>query len=538
MTSGSITQKLQENKLLLISSFFFLAWKYFFLHILWKGRLLAPEPDDSYTYISHIASVIDCQRVLFCETPFISLQTGSGYIYLSYRIILGIFGRITSISPETIYYLSFYAGTLLLLLALIPFIKIFTSDKKLLPYALFFLALYHGMGEIHGFYWVVPSFFATCLFFILATFILSKKEFPTWPFLLIALFYTYFHPMSVYLIAIFPIYHTVHFFFTRTIMLRSWKRTVFIIATVLLSSYAQTLYLAQVKGEAFYSPNKSFVETKKIVKDLAVNKTPHIEMTYYNVTPVKNNNFFDRKILSMYSVYFKWLLPHWVCLFPFLLMLFLLALKKEYQLLSFYLASLTFFIIATFLNEYGFRSAIILWPVTYLLFAFGSWHLFKILSALDISFFLKQILKLFFVLCIFFFTIINFLYALTINYNINIRNDYGLPKELPTYLMDHAAPNASIHLNYTLLRTDMGRQLLSRYSFVSLENSPTYLILVDESAMPSRQQKVTEKIVNQISLTLRGKPFERPALKQEKAPPGYVLLKKFDALNIFEKSSP
>lgn len=535
MNFTKLLQILRGNISLVLASLFFIAWKFFFIHILWRGRSLAPEPDDSYTYIAHIRSVLECPSLLFCENDHISLHTGSGYIYLSYRIIFGVLGKFFHFSPESIYHISFYAGTLLLLAVLIPFLRTLTKDKALVAYSLFFLALFHGMGEIHGFYWVVPSFFSTCFFFLIATFLLSKRDLPTWPFLLMAVFYTYLHPMSVYLIFIFPLYSFIHFILTRQINWRSWRKTILIVATVLLSSYSQTFYLSQVKGEAYYSPNKSIRESQKIVEALVENKTPHIEMTYYNVTPLKNNNFFDRKILSLHSVYFKWLLPHWLCLIPFLIILFTLLAKREFSILSFYFAALLFFILSTFLNEYGFRSAIILWPVTYLVFAFGSWHLFQILRTSKNTY-IKTLVPSVFIIAIVFFVAINFLYALTVNYNLNIRNTYSVPEELRSYFRNNVPSGSSLNLTDTLARTEIGSDLLEQYHFSSLENAPEYIVLIDESRLLRPNQPLIENTLNQLSLFLRHRPLELPSFPPLRTPSGYILIEHFGALSLFKKA--
>ena len=104
---------LNENKWVIAALVFFIVWKFIFIAVLWNDRLSPPEPDDSYTYINQIAAVKYCPHIL-CEYPAASFINSGGFIYLSYRVFLGIISKLLFLTPTQTYHLGFYIGTVLI----------------------------------------------------------------------------------------------------------------------------------------------------------------------------------------------------------------------------------------------------------------------------------------------------------------------------------------------------------------------------------------------------------------------------------------
>ena len=199
---------IKKNKLLILVALFFIIWKFFLVYTLWHGRVIAPEPDDSFVYIAHINSVIKCPSLLFCESPY-SLHRFAGWEHLSYRLFFGSLGKLFHWTGSQTYHYSFYIGIVLLLPTLIYFIKKLTKNNQpLSALILFFLALYNGNGSYHGFFWIVPSFFSVLLFFLIFGIILDNKN-RSWKYILpvLALSASLNHAMSIYSSAIFLIYY-------------------------------------------------------------------------------------------------------------------------------------------------------------------------------------------------------------------------------------------------------------------------------------------------------------------------------------------
>jgi hypothetical protein len=163
-----------KEKWFLAAILFFIVWKFFLISVLWQDRTIPPEPDDSYNYLTQIASIAEC-TIEGCSSTNITLQNSSGFNYLTYRVFFGAIGNITNLPIQTVYYLSFYFGIIFLISILIPFLKSFSQNRLLIAWSIFFLSFYHGFGETHGFFWVVPSFYFVVFFFVLALLIMRDE---------------------------------------------------------------------------------------------------------------------------------------------------------------------------------------------------------------------------------------------------------------------------------------------------------------------------------------------------------------------------
>ena len=165
MSPTSVTSFFIRNKWLLLAAFFFIGWKIFLVHLLWDQRQIPPVPDDSSVYISHIDATLNCSNFLSCPERAISLKTYAGVDHLTYRLFFGTIGKALNLDAVTTYQLSFYIGVFILLIARILFLlRLTEGDKKLTAFLVIILSLYNGSGSYHGFFWIVPSFFAVIFF--------------------------------------------------------------------------------------------------------------------------------------------------------------------------------------------------------------------------------------------------------------------------------------------------------------------------------------------------------------------------------------
>lgn len=472
---------LRENSWVFAAVIFFIVWKFFLISILWQDRLIPPEPDDTLTYVTQIESVFKCDNFLFCSDSRVTLGDSSGFVYLSYRLFWGTLEKILGISPEKMLLWSFYIGTLFIPLVFIPFLKIFSNKRSLIALSVFFLTFYHGLGETHGFFWVVPSFFSALLFFVIAVLMLKDNTWLRFSVAIpLAILYTFMHPIGVYLIFIFPLYLLIHFAFTREFDPLVWKKMALIVMTVSLCSISQTYYLSKNSQNDSYAPSTSLTQAKSIFDDVVSKKIQERKPDSYTIASVANkesDNFLNQKISSLHAGYFRWIFPHWLAIAPFTLSISMLVLKRKYNLLSLYFASLIFFIIATFLNEFGFRSAIILWPVTYIVYAFSCWYFFE--YALRIS---HPLLRYFFLsllsLALFIFILLNALFAITINSNINVQKNFTLNPALIDYLIENLSPNQTISIPSVIARSSGGHRILARNKNVPPDANPYYIVSI------------------------------------------------------------
>lgn len=538
--SISPSEFLRTNRWIIAASIFFIIWKFFLIGILWDGRSIAPEPDDSYEYIARIAAVSECQSGLFCPYTGVSMYDHSGFAYLSYGLVFGLIGKAFSLTPENTFYLSFYLGTIILAIALPFFLYAFTQRRSLIALSIIFLAFYHGTGESHGFFWVVPSFYSVVLFFILFRFITSKQlQLGTYLLVsLLAITYAFTHPISIYLVFFFPLYLGVHFYFTKNYSSLEVKKVLFVLIVVLGSAGIQSLYLAQASQLNYYGIGSSINQARQVMDDFTrVNGSQY--HFNYNVVQTEARGLLASRIDTLHATYFRYILPHWIIIFPFILSLWMLQYRREFRLLAFYLSSFFFFIVATLFHEFGFRSAIILWPATYLIGAFTFYHVYSSLpnqlSGATLHFwrFISiSLLILFFVL--------NSIFSIGYNLNVNERDNFQIDESFIPSLLERMGPNDHIGLNGILARTQAGSKLFLDRKASAYSSRPRFIARIDQTT----EHKMNEQLsfIRKISLkTAYGMGIlshnAEPA-EHDKLPriDGYHLDSQFGDITVFERN--
>lgn len=538
----------RKNSWIIAAIVFFVIFKFWLIGVMWDGRSIPPEPDDTYQYVAHIASVIDCPSIIFCPYPGVSMSDHTGVTYLSYRTLLGLVGTITGYSPEAIFKASFYAGTVLLAIVLIAFVSSFTKDKKLIAWSLLFLSFYHGTGESHGFFWVVPSFFSMLLFFILVVFIERKgwkNPFHWWLMIPIVFLYVFSHPISEYLVLILPLYGLIRFFITRKKDWELWKKIIYVLALVFLAYLLQSEYLTFISQKNYYGVQESIIQARSAVSNLLpasdklAESTEQSPESWYSITASKYMGFLGQRVNTLNAVYFRWIFPHWLATLPFVLVLWILYKEKQYPLLSLYFSSFFFFIIATFLNEFGFRSAIILWPLTYLMYGMGSWYVLGYLKEVRLAI-PRYILVSFFGVGIMGFFLLNTLFAFVFNSNINERNNYFIDESFSTYLIKHSSPETTISLPSDAIRTKGGATVFFRNGQASLSEHPDYIVLRDQQEsmnINTDRDSWWNQLVSSITSLFGFRQANQDQPRKSEVPQGYFLEKKFGPMKIYRKNT-
>jgi len=203
---------IKSNKWILLSSLFFIGWKFFLISVLFDHEWSRGE--EAQTYIYHINSIIKCPSLFSCEEFLSSFNDYFGFEHLSYRLFFGSIGQLLNIKAVDVFHLSFYIGILILLPSLIIFLKNIETDKKLIAFLLFFLALYNG-GRYHGFWWIVPGFFAVLLIFVIFAIILGNYK--HWKIILLVLIPLglYTHTIFLYLMITLALFYIFYSFFIK-----------------------------------------------------------------------------------------------------------------------------------------------------------------------------------------------------------------------------------------------------------------------------------------------------------------------------------
>lgn len=397
-----------NHRWLLLVAIVFIIWKFFLIGILWHNRSLPPEPDDSLIYTGHIYSVLRCSA-LPCNTPYLSLQSSNGFLYLSYRIFWGTVAKVISISQTQVFQASFYMGTIFLAATLVLWLIKFVPSPKARIFALLFLGLFHGGGAYHGFFWVVPSFFALLLLFLLLSIIHTPGKY--WPMiitslLVIALVFT--HPLGVYFLAILLIYILTLQLLGQKISRSEWKKTILAVMLGIVAVFSTNQYLTHI--ERGNSPVISLIEYAK--KPDPVTAPP--------VTPTYKHIYHD---------YITWIIPAWPAVLILIYVLWINYSYKNYRLLALYLASAIGTAIAS-LHPFGIRSLILLWPITYGLYGTATWYTYDLLKK-NIQLNITRILATSsIIIFIILFAIANGAYSILFNLYMNQRDNYNFPNSL------------------------------------------------------------------------------------------------------------
>lgn len=376
---------LKDNAWVLIAVIFFIAWKFFLISTLWEDRAIPPGPDDSFVYILHIDSSLRCDNLVSCHERAFNFDTYGGFDHLVYRVFLGSIGKVLSLDAVNTYELSFFIGTLLLIGVLIFFLSRFKgATARSIAVSLGALALYNGAGSYHGFFWIVPSFFALLIFFcILGIFLDEKIQRWKFYFLLLVPAGIFTHVLGLYLLTVLPLY--IGF---QTIMIRyiDWlqvRKTLFIFAIAAASYFPVGLYYSHFSYGNPYGPNVLAKHIFEKASDLgSASSTPGKDALEEEITTLSQSDPGHTRLFpgweKVYSDYFRWIFPSSIGYIVFGICLLILASYRQFQLLSLYLASLIFSFAAS-LSPHGERSLILVWPITFIMYAQAAWYAFSFL---------------------------------------------------------------------------------------------------------------------------------------------------------------
>jgi len=397
--------------LVLLVSSFFVGWKFFLISILFNNEWV--RGGDALIYISHIDSINKCSYVVFCKQFLLSLDHYFGFEHLSYRLFFGFIGHLLKLDSQAVFHLSFYVGILILVPALIIFLKNIETDKRLTAFLLFFLALYNGSGY-HGFWCVVPSFFATLLIFIIFAIILGNYK--HWKIILLVLIPVgiYTHTIFVYLMTTIVFFYIFYSFFTKkidTVMLKKIAFSIFILVVF----YIPVSYHS---GGNPYGP-ETFLKDSNISLSI---QSPKANDPLSNPSPNKQSRYSNENLFPGFSDirgnYFDWIFFNPVFVIIFLYIIFVLFYYKQYKILSIYFASLTLPLISS-INENAERAIVFTWPITFLLYAYGIWFSFKLNDKLIKNRIANTTIKIFLYLSIAIFIIVNLIYSYGINQSLH-----------------------------------------------------------------------------------------------------------------------
>ncbi len=422
---------------LILGFLFFVSYRYYFTWILWRGRGVPPEPDDSYFYLSSAARVF-------------SPQNFEDFRLLSFSLYLKLISFLTQTGLEVAYQINFYIGPVLIFACLAYFLYKLEVSKKIRLLLFIMLTLYSGSGSYHGFYWVVPSFYQLALFFVMLTLVIDQKPIMIKNALPVSLAFIFIHPTSIFVSFIFIIYPFVLSFVRKKLSIINLKNTAVICAALIISYLIY--FLLGLNFPHADSP-ESFQTSVNLVFDFFSGK-------------LKPSSF-----PVIWHEYFSILFVNTITTAAYFAMFFFVYRIKQYKILAIYVSTLLLVLVSSFL-PYGWRTLGFLWPITFILVGYSFVGLYTTLKTYSPA--LKSLALLAIVVLIFLTTSFN----LILIKSLNARNNYNWDRSCVSEIIDknvffysHESMNAftlhGLNPNRALLMTqDKWEKILKEGSYV------------------------------------------------------------------------
>ena len=322
---------------------FFITYKFFFTWLLWRGRGVPPEPDDSYFYLASASHLT-------------SPQTFEEFRLLPFSVWLNILSIFTGGNLENAYHLNFYIGPVVMFLALFYFLSKLELDKRIRFFLIVMLTLYSGSGAYHGFYWVVPSFYQLAVFFVIAGLLIQGKVIPFWKIFLASLGFIFIHPTSILI-------STIFFIFTAITILVKRETATFKNSAKIAISLVISFAIYYLIGKSFPSSGspQSFQSNLNLIAEFLQGKLEPVSLQV------------------IIREYFAILFFHPISTIAYFSALFLVYLSKQFKLLVLYFSTMALVMISSFI-PYGSRTLAFLWPLTFMIIGYATLELYRLMS--------------------------------------------------------------------------------------------------------------------------------------------------------------
>ena len=214
-------------------------------------------------------------------------------------------------------------------------------------------------------------------------------------------------------------------------------------------------------------------------------------------------------------------------------MLTILFLNKAYKLLSIY-ATAIFFMLASSIIEYGERSLIFVWPITFILFAQGTWLSLKFLkNNVHLNKFAFKILAS---IAIGLFLYININYSFFLNFNQNKNANFNIPSSFINYIPYSADKSDTIFMDPKLVKIYESLAVMEKrslpYKRVSTMEDANFYYYLNYNEASSEYVEKNNFMHNFIRIT--GFKESVPLQRTLEVPINFVLCKEFGSVQIYK----
>lgn len=382
---------------LIFGFIFFVSYRVFFTWLLWHGRTVPPEPDDSYYYLAS-------------AKHFLSANTFEEFRLLPFSLWLNFLSLFTHSNLETAYKLNFYIGPVAMFAALYYFVSKLEKNLFIRILLLTVIALYSGSGDYHGFYWVVASFYQLALFLVIFATLISEKN--TKPYIIFpaCFLFIFVHPTSAFLSIIFVLYPIMLLLFSRAEANRAFRNLIPVLVVLICSEIAYILIgliFPSAKGFQF----ESFQTQTSLIKDFLSGKLNPISF------PI------------IWREYFAIFFNNAVTTITYFVMFALLIYLKKYKLLAIFFSIIIIVFLSSFI-PYGSRTLGFLWPMTFFVIGYFLVAIWGILQSINSKIKLGFLTAIPLVCLFAFATIFNTIFVSSLSATKNYNWDRSCPLKL------------------------------------------------------------------------------------------------------------
>jgi len=332
-----------KNKITISGAFLF------FLLVQWYGIYFMlynhPGPlglDDSDFYIQQID--------FFREFPLSSPSLAPSNINkILHPYIFGLLASLMGISATSMFHLNFYIGIFLMGLTITSLVKKIDSSALFTVIALLLFAFHEGKGSYHGFFWVVPSFYAIMLFLLTARAVFYSKHHYIYGLPLLALLLVT-HSTGIYLGSLIVVAILLHETLFKRNLPGIKKLVAFLLAVSVIFIGSEYLYQQHILPASFTSSFNSYrkVEFQNLMPATALN----------DILETIGRHDFSKYFYGLYTPLVVYGL-YWIWK------------EKKYPLLSLFMAALIGQILISPLSNYTYRFFYPLEILTWIVIAYG-----------------------------------------------------------------------------------------------------------------------------------------------------------------------
>jgi hypothetical protein len=370
---------------------FFLVYQLGLSAILFRNRTgnIPVGFDDLYSYMYGIKKVVDYGSVV---PPTVYLYPEAHLDYISYNALFGGLAILIKQSPEWVVYWSFFFGKILLLLVLAAWLKSLKLPTIERGVCLLLLGSFVGDGLIHGFFWVVPSFWAVLLFFLLL-YLIKDFRVPYLLLLFLSLVFVNMHPLA----KILPIVILI-FIILNTLIEKHMSKPLVKLTSVLLLSVLLTETLGcNLAGCRFKQPfdevkilfnrnnsigtrGKDYMPSVSLIPKSIGRGLPSGFVAKSDLLSMHTNRWLNHLLLDSTSRLpgfrgiWESYISKFILVYPLVIFLpywLYLIWRSEYKQVTYWFFATLIALVTISKYQDSYRLLILLWPLTLIVFGLG-----------------------------------------------------------------------------------------------------------------------------------------------------------------------